>query len=181
MQQVLSMNDGLLSLPFAAGGPWALDANTVVMIALILFLGLVYWKGWPLIRDMLDGQINTIKSELARAQQLREEAEVLLSEYEKKHRQAVGDSKAIVARAQEDAQVLRAKAEADLAEALKRREAAAKTRIVQAEAAAVAQAQAQAAAQAVAAAEKMLADKLDGEMDGKLIDEAIGLIPGRLA
>jgi len=165
---------------FAAGGPWIIDANTAVMIALFLFLGLVYWKGWPLIRDMLDARIDEIKSELSEAQRLREEAQALLAEYQDKHEKALGEAEAIVASAKEDAEALRTKAEADLKDSLKRREAAAKARIAQAETAAVADAQARAALQAVAAAEKMLTDKLDAEADSGLIDEAISLVPGRL-
>jgi len=165
---------------FAAGGPWILDSNTVVMIALFLFLGLVYWKGWPLIRGMLDARIDEVKSELHEAQRLREEAQNLLAEYEAKHKKALSEAEAIVASAKEDAEALRAKAEADLKESLKRREAAAKARIAQAEASAIADAQTAAAAQAIAAAEKMLAEKLDADTDGALIDEAIALVPGRL-
>ena len=177
----LSLTPDMLPL-FAAGtGPWITDSSTAVMIALILFLGLVYWKGWPLIRDMIDGRIAEVKSELDEAQRLREEAQALLAEYEAKHKKALVEAEAIVAAATQDAEALRTKAEADLKDSLKRREAAAKTRIKQAEAVAIAEAQAKAAAQAVAAAEKMLAEKLDAETDGKLIDEAIGLVPGRLA
>lgn len=179
MSSLFSSQD--LMAPLAAGGPWIVDANTVVMIALFLFLGLVYWKGWPLIRDMLDARITEVKSELDEAKRLREEAQALLTEYEAKHKQALSEAEAIVAAATEDAEALRTKAEADLKDALKRRESAAKARIKQAEAIAIAQAQTQAAAQAVAAAEKMLAEKMDAETDGKLIDEAIGLVPGRLA
>lgn len=166
---------------FAAGvGPWITDANTVVMIALILFLALVYWKGWPLIRGMLYARIDEIKSELHEAQRLREEAQSLLAEYQAKHEKALGEAEAIVSSAKADAQALREKAEADLKESLKRREAAAKARIKQAEMAAIADAQTAAAAQAIAAAEKMLSEKLDADTDGALIDEAIALVPGRL-
>lgn len=170
----------MLSSILAAGGPWLVDANTVVMVALIIFLFIVYKFGWPMIRDMLDGRIDEIKSELSEAKKLREEAQALLSEYEAKHKKALSEAKAIVAAAKKDAEALKTKAEADLKDSLKRRESAAKARIAQAEATAVADAQAQAAIQAVNAAEKMLADKLDDAADGNLIDEAIGLVPGRL-
>lgn len=165
---------------FAAGGPWIVDANTVVMIALIIFLFIAYRMGWPLIRDMLDARISEVKSELDEAKRLREEAQALLGEYEAKHKAALSEAEAIVAAAKNDAQALRTKAEADLKDSLKRREAAAKSRIKQAEAVAIADAQARAATQAVAAAEAMLAEKMDAETDGKLIDEAIGLVSGRL-
>lgn len=158
-----------------------LNPSTVVMIALILFLILVYRMGWPMIRDMLDARINEIKSELDEAQRLRKEAQALLAEYEAKHEKALSEAEAIVSAAQKDALALRAKGEADLKESLKRREAAAKARIKQAEAAAIADAQAQAAARAITAAEKILAENLDAKSDGALIDEAIALIPGQLS
>lgn len=165
---------------FAAGGPWITDSNTVVMIALIIFLFIVYRMGWPMIRGMLDARIDEVKSELHEAQKLREDAQALLVEYKEKHEKALSEAEAIVAVAKKDAEALRVKAEADLKESLKRREAAAKARIQQAEMSAIADAQARAAAQAVAAAEKMLAEKLDADTDGALIDEAINLVPGRL-
>lgn len=170
----------MMSPIFAAGGPWIVDANTIVMVALIIFLFIAFRMGWPMIRDMLDARIDEVRSELFEAQTLREEAQTLLSEYTKKHEQALSEAEAIVASAKEDAAALRAKAEADLKDSLKRREAAAKARIAQAEIAAVAEAQARAAASAIDAAEKMLADKMDAETDGKLIDDAIGLVQGRL-
>ena len=166
---------------FAAGAPWFLDSNFVVMLGLVLFLAVVYRYGWPIIRDMLDGQINTVKSDLDEASRLRDEAKALLTEYEAKHKKALSEAKAIVKAAEADAEALRDKAEADLKISLKRREAAAKARIEQAEATAVSEAKASAAAQAIAAAEKMLADKLDDAADGDLISEAIGLVPGRFS
>ena len=165
---------------FAAGGPYLVDSNTVVMIALILFLALVYWKGWPLVRGMLDARIEEIKSELDEAKNLRQEAETLLAEYQAKHKKAVAEAKAIVKAAESDAKALRDKAEANLKAALKRRETAAKARIAQSQATAIAKAQAEAATQAIAAAEKMLTDKMDADTDGALISEAIALVPGRL-
>ena len=175
----LLMHSEALGL-FAAGGPWIVDANTVVMIALLAFLFLVYRFGWPLIRDMLDSRIEEIRSELEEAKRLRTQAEDLLKDYRAKHDQALAEAKAIVAAAQKDAEALQEKAAADLKAALKRREDAAKARIRQAEVAAIAQAQAAAAAQAIAAAEKILAEKLDADTDGKLVDDAIGLVSGRL-
>ncbi len=165
---------------FAAGGPWIVDSNTVVMIALIAFLLLAYRFGWPLIRDMLDSRIDEIRSELDEAKRLRTQAEDLLKDYRAKHNHALAEAKAIVAAAQKDAQALQEKAAADLAVALQRREDAAKARIKQAEVAAIAQAQATVAAQAIASAEKMLAEKLDADTHLKLVDEAIGLVSGRL-
>ena len=170
----------MLGFSFAAGGPWILDSNTVVMIALLSFLGLVYWKGWPLVRNLLDARIDEVKSELYEAQRLREEAQALLLEYESKHKSALDEAEAIIAAAKENAAALRAKAEADLKDSLSRREAAAKVRIAQAEAAALADAQAAAVDQAIAAAERLFREQLDADRDAALVDEAMALISGRL-
>lgn len=164
----------------AAAGPWFLNSNFLVALSLVLFLGIAYRFGWPMIRDMLDGQINAVKEELAEAERLRNEAQALLEEYEAKHKKALSEAKAIVKAAEADAVALAEKAEADLKSSIKRREAAAKARIAQAEATAVSEAKAAAAAQAIAAAEKMLSEKLDADTDGNLITEAIDLVPGRL-
>ena len=165
---------------FAAGAPWFLDSNFVVMLGLVLFLLVVYRYGWPMIMGMIDDQIDSVRSELDEAKKLREDAQALLEEYEAKHKKALAEAKAIVKAAEADAVALAEKAEADLKSSIKRREAAAKARIAQAEATAVSEAKAAAAAQAIAAAEKMLAEKLDADTDGSLITEAIDLVPGRL-
>ena len=178
MSQVLLSSDN--SLILGAGGPWIVDSNTVVMISLIAFLFIVYRLGWPLIRDMLDGQINQVKSELDEAKKLRADAEDLLKEYSAKHDKALSEAQEIVEAAKRDAEALKEKAELDLKASLKRREDAAKARIRQAESAAIANAQAAAASQAISAAEKILAERLDEKADSALIDDAIGLISGRL-
>ena len=165
---------------FAAGGPWIVDANTVVMIALIAFIFIIYRVGWPLIRDMLDNRIAEIRDELDEAKQLRIQAENLLKEYRTKHEAALLEAQAIVAAAQKDAEALKEKASVELENSLKRREEAAKARIRQAETAAIVKAQTSVATQAIAAAQTILAENLDPKADAKLIDDAIGLVSGRL-
>ncbi|MEM6308156.1 MAG: ATP F0F1 synthase subunit B, partial [Pseudomonadota bacterium] len=84
----LSIFFTLMASPaFAAGGPFFSLANTdfVVTLGFLAFIGiLVYFKVPGMITKMLDDRAEGIKSELEEAKSLREEAQALLTSYEKK-------------------------------------------------------------------------------------------------
>lgn len=92
-----------------------------VAVSFVIFLAGV-WK--PLTKAILGGldkRGEEINNELRRAKALREEAEELLADYQKKYNAAVKEAEAMVARTQEDAAALAERAEADLKEALEKR------------------------------------------------------------
>ena len=68
----------------------------------------------------LDSRIETIRSEVEQAQQLREEAQTLLASYQRKQREAQQEAQDIVNRAKQDAETHRAEAEKDLKALLER-------------------------------------------------------------
>ena len=82
--------------------------------------------------------------------------------------------------AEEEAGRVRARAEAELEGALKRREQQAMDRIAQAEANAQAQVQNLAADLAIAATRKILTEKMDPATAGKLVDDTIRELPAKL-
>jgi len=74
------------------------QAETWVAVAFVLFVGLgLYLKVPAMLARMLDGRADKISKELAEARKLREEAQALLAEYQKKRAEAEKDAANIVA------------------------------------------------------------------------------------
>ncbi|MDY0008958.1 MAG: hypothetical protein RBS08_04560 [Bdellovibrionales bacterium] len=155
------------------------DSNFWVLLAAAAFAVIAWKKGRKPIIDMLDARTERIRSELEEAERLRIEAQDLLSETQKKHRDALQTAQKIIDNAKKNAEALEADAHKRLEESLKRREEQLIDRIQRAEAAAVQELRDQAADIAARAAEIMLEDALD-KRGVKLVDEAIEDLPARL-
>ena len=128
----------------------------------------------------LDNRASQIKHELDEAQRLREEAQHLLAEYQRKQRDAASEADAMIRAATEDAEAMRQEAREELQGSLERREALAKARIDQAEMEATAQIGNLAVDIAVLAAAKVLEERLDDQGRAGIIDNAITELPGKL-
>jgi F-type H+-transporting ATPase subunit b len=151
-----------------------------VLVAFILFVGFMVWKARKALVGGLDARAARIKAEIDEAQRLREEAQALLAEYQKKQREALGEAEAMAKQAEEEGKRVRAKAETDLAAAMKRREQQALDRIAQAEAQALAEVRNLAADLAISATQKLLVEKLDAAKAQSLVSDAIAELPRRL-
>src|SRR3954468_7058501 len=128
-----------------------------VAVAFVLFIGvLVYVGAHKKITDALDHRSARIKAELDEARRLREEAQKLLAEYQRKQREAEREAEAIVADAKAEAERVAAGAGSKMEEFVTRRTKLAETKIGQAEAQALADVRATAADAVVAAAEAIL-------------------------
>ena len=130
--------------------------------------------------SMLDARSGRIKETLDEATRLREEAQHLLAEHQRKQRDAVRETEEMLARAKEEAERLTAEAVDNLEVALKRREEMAHDKIARAEAEALQQVRETAVDVAVAATRKLIADKLDQGRRDALVDEAISELPDKL-
>jgi F-type H+-transporting ATPase subunit b len=117
---------------------------------------------------------------LDEAEKLREDAQSLLAEYQRKQHAAAEEAAGIVAQAKAEAERIREQAEADLEQALKRREQQAIEKIAQAEAEALGEVRNQAVDLAMAASRRLLADNIDEGKAARLVDEAIKDLSGRL-
>lgn len=155
------------------------DTNFWVLLASVCFAVIAYKKGRAPVLDILDSRTARIKAELEEAERLRIEAQDLLSETQKKHRDALQTAEKIIASAQKTADRLTTDAAAQLEESLQRREAQLLDRIARAESAAVQELRNQAADIAARAAESLLQDAMD-KRGAKIIEESIGDIPQRL-
>jgi F-type H+-transporting ATPase subunit b len=132
------------------------------------------------ITGALDGRAKQISDDLAEAARLRTDAEKLLAEYEGKRKEAETEAANIIAQAKADAERMAAETEAKLNDFIKRRTAAAETKIAQAESQATAEVRAAAADAAVAAAEQVLRKNLAGKGGDTLLAASLRDVKGRL-
>ena len=84
-----------------------MDNTFWATVALIIFIGVVlYLKVPAMIGKALDERANSIRGELDEARRLREEAQQLLAEYQRKRKEAEKDAADIVAAAKREADML---------------------------------------------------------------------------
>ena len=153
---------------------FGMDATVWVSIAMLVFLGILVWKGVPkAIGAMLDKRIAEISKQLNEAEALRLDAESLKAEYEAKLADAAKEADEMRTRADAEAEALIAKAKADATALIARRKQMAEDRIAAAEAGALAEVRTAAAKAATDAAAKLIADKHDAAADKALVDQAI--------
>ncbi|WP_068318434.1 ATP F0F1 synthase subunit B [Polycladidibacter hongkongensis] len=158
------------------------DASLWAFVGLVLFLALlVYLKVPGKIGSSLDEQADNIKSELEGARKLREEAQAVLAEYQRKRTEAEAEAEQIVADAKVNAERMTKEAAEALEGMIARRTQAAENKIAQAEASAIAEVKAKAADIAVQAAEVVLTDVLkDTAASDKVTSDAVKVTTGLL-
>jgi F-type H+-transporting ATPase subunit b len=151
-----------------------IEAEAWVAIAFVLFLALlVYLGAHRRVIGGIDARQARIKAELDEAVRLREEAQALLAEYERKAREAEGEAASIIAGATAEAERMAAEAKTRMEDFVVRRTKMAETKIAQAEAQALADVRAAAADTAVAAAAKILAAAAKGKVAEDLLAKGI--------
>jgi F-type H+-transporting ATPase subunit b len=151
-----------------------IEAEAWVAVAFVLFLGiLVYVGAHRRVIDGIDQRQARIKAELEEARRLREEAQALLVEYQRKRHEADREAEAIIATANAEAERLAAEGKARLEDFVARRTKMAETKIAQAEAQALADVRSSAADAAVAAAEKILSTTAKGKIADDLLARGI--------
>ncbi len=149
------------------------DTNLWVGFSFLIFAYIVWSKGKDAFTSLLDSRINTIKQEIETAENLRTEAQELLAQYQRKHRNAVQEAAEIVANAEKHAEVIRKDAEAELKVQMKRREKQLEERIERMKSTAIAQIQQHAANLAINATREIIAEKLDKKANENLVDQSI--------
>jgi F-type H+-transporting ATPase subunit b len=147
-----------------------LETENWVAIGFLCFLGLLAYLGaHRKVLSALDQRQARIKSELDQARRLREEAQALLGEFERKAQEAETEAQAIIASAKAEAERLAAEAKAKAEDFVARRTKMAETKIAQAEAQAIADVRSAAADAAAAAAEKILSTAAKGKVAEDLL------------
>jgi F-type H+-transporting ATPase subunit b len=150
----------------------------VSFVAFLLIL--LYYKVPAILAKVLDDRAAAIRTELDEARRLREEAQALLADYQKKHRNAGQEAEAIIEQARREAETFAHETRRTVTETLKRRSQHAEERIARAEAEAFDEVRAAAVDMAIAAAEKILREQAAGASGAQLIDESIRGLKGRL-
>jgi F-type H+-transporting ATPase subunit b len=156
------------------------DPEFWVLLAVAIF-AVIVWK--PIRRFVvgtLDDRAMRIQGELEEARKLREEAEQLLAEYQKKQHEAAAEAQAIVAHARQEAERIAAQAARDLQQSLERRQKLAEERIAQAESKAMDEIRAAAVDVAIDAARRVIVSELDERRGAAMLDAAIAALPQRL-
>lgn len=139
----------------------------------IVFAFIVVKFGGPVFNAALDKRIAEIKTELKTAENLRIEAQEMLAQYQRKHRDALKESETIIKTAKESAQKIQAQAEADLEASMARREQQLVTRLQRMEEDALNEIKSYAANLAMEAARQIITEKLDKNTNAKLLEHSI--------
>lgn len=152
-----------------------------VLVAVLIFLGLlVYLKVPAAMAKALDARAERIQAELDEAQNLRAEAERLLTQIKAQREETERLAADMLAQAKEDAERMRKDAAVKLEEQIVRRTEMAERKIATAEAQAMADVKAAAAELAAEAARTVLAGRLAAATTDPLVDKAIGQMASKL-
>ncbi len=151
-----------------------------VAIGFIVLMLAIAKKGWAAIIGGLDGRAERIRTSLDDATRLREEAQHLLAEYQRKQRDTGKEIDDLLAAARTEAERSGVNAAAALEALVKRREQLAIDKIAQAEADALQAVRNTAVDVAIAATRKLLSNKLPATTASGLVDSAIAELPQKL-
>ncbi|MBW7947413.1 MAG: F0F1 ATP synthase subunit B [Sphingomonadaceae bacterium] len=158
-----------------------MDATFWAFVGLILFLAVIVYFGAPkAIGKSLDTRAERIRHDLDEARRLRDEAQQLLAEYQRKRKEAEQEAGDIVAAAKREADALVAEAKQKTDDYVARRTTLAEQKIAQAERDAVAEVRGRAVDIAVAAAGKLLAGKVEAGAGSALFKSALSEVKAKL-
>lgn len=167
----------------AASGPFFSLGNSdfVVLIAFILFIGvLMYFKVPGMLGKMLDDRSEAIRRELDEARALREEAQTVLADFERKQKEVEEQAAHIVSQAKADAEAAAVEARAELERSIARRLQSAEDQIASAEAGAVKQVRDRAVEVAIASARDVIASGMGKSDAADLIEQSIQTVDAKL-
>jgi F-type H+-transporting ATPase subunit b len=152
-----------------------------VAIAFLFFVGvLLYVKVPRMIAKALDKRSADIAAQIEEARRLREEAEALVAQYQRKQREAQAEAAEIVAHAEVEAKRVAEDALKALEASIARREQLAVDKIAQAEASALKEVRNVAVEVATEAARKVIAATIDAGKSNALVEDAIRELPKHL-
>ncbi|MGC2200902.1 MAG: F0F1 ATP synthase subunit B [Stellaceae bacterium] len=156
------------------------DAEFWVLVAVAVFLVLVWKRASQWIVGALDARAHRIREELEAAANLRAEAQRALATYQQRQREAAAEAEQIVSHAKQEAERIAAQSMRELEQSLRRRQSLAEERIAQEQAKALGEIRAIAVDIAIAAARQVITASLDDQRGAALIDQAIAELPRQL-
>ncbi len=153
------------------------DPSFWVAIAFLIFVVLAWKPLGKFLATSLDARAENIAKELREAVALREEAQSLLAEYQRKQRDNLDEAKRIIEQTKADAQAMAENAEQELRDTLEKRKELAMEKIAQAEVTAIRMVQQNVVDIAISASRSMIEDSAKGD---DLIDIALDDIDQKL-
>ncbi len=156
----------MANLFFTDPAIWVAVSFTIFAIAAFVF-------GRKILFKTLDDKIAAIRNEIVTAENLRNEAQKLLIEYEAKQKAAQSEAQKMIENAKIQAADLHKRADQELTETMARRESMLKERIQRMEETAVDDIRRYAADLAISATAEIIAQKLDQASASRLTDASI--------
>lgn len=156
------------------------DPKTWVAAAFLIFVALSYKKAAKFMLTALDERSAKIKAELDQARSLREEAERVLAEYKRKQAEYLRDAEQMLAKARDDAEMMRAQAEKELKTAMDARMKNALEKIAQEEDKAIQDVRNHVVDIALAAARAIIIDHVSSLPQDELLKLAIADIERKI-
>jgi F-type H+-transporting ATPase subunit b len=153
----------------------------LLLVSLIILIAIIYKPLSRIILGALDGHAAKVRAELDEAKHLRDEAQGLLAEHQRKAAAGKDQAKAIVEQARAEAERQTKRHQVELEASLQRRTEQAMDRIAREEARALQEVRTRAATLAIRTTERLLADQLDGERAQTLLDDAIADVGRKLS
>ena len=152
-----------------------------VAVSFVGFIALiVYYRVPKAVSDALDKRADGIRQELEEARRLREEAQGILADYERKQRDAEKEAEEIIELAKRESEALAEETRRTLQESLERRAKLAEQKIARAEEQAVEEVRMKAVDVAIAAARSVIEKKMTPAAAAKLVDQNIRELKGTL-
>jgi len=145
-----------------------------VAVSFVGFVLLImYFKVPGKMGALLDDRADKIRNELDEARRLREEAQAMLAEFERKQRDAEKEAESIITLAKQEAEALAKETREKLKDSLERRGKIAEEKIARAEEQALSEVRSVAVNVAIAAAEQIIESKMTPAASKKLVDQSI--------
>jgi F-type H+-transporting ATPase subunit b len=157
-----------------------LNESFWVAASLVLLVAMIFRPLRKIFLQALDARTDRIRTQLAEAKRMKEEAEALLEDFRLKHQQAIQSSSELMAHTEQTITRMREQAEKELSETLDKRAALAMSRIHTYEAALLQEVKQQAVDIAVHAVMSLLRSQRTEELSSDATDQLISDINKRL-
>lgn len=142
------------------------------IFSFVIFMVIALKFGKDAILSMIDEKIEKIKHDLQEAENLHTEAQEMLAQYQRKHRDALQEAEQIIETAKDHADMQMKQADADLKALMKRREAQLDERIRNMEENAKDEIRTYAADLSINAASEIIREKMDKKTGEALIKQS---------
>jgi F-type H+-transporting ATPase subunit b len=157
------------------------EAEFWVAVSFVIFIAVMAYFGvHKLMVKGIDDRRDRIKAELDEARRLKEEAQALLAQYERKKQEAEREAEAIIKSAMAEVERMASEAKTKTEDFVARRTKMAENKIAQAEAQAIADVRSSAADAAVAAAQSLLSRLVKGKVADDLISKGVDDVRSKL-